>query len=193
MSSYCFSDVLDKFNDLERQLAVQSKFMADLDTMQQVLATVSYDGILMWKIRDYNCRKGDAVSGRTLSLYSQPFYTHRHGYQMCARVYLNGDGTGRGTHMSLFFVLMKGDHDELLTWPFKHKIKLQLLDQSGIQRHVVNSFYPDERSNSFKRPMAEMNVASGCPEFVSHIVLENDSNYLQNDTLFIKIEVDIAS
>jgi hypothetical protein len=65
------------------QLDVQ---MAELDLRFQILETASYDGTLMWKLRDYARRKQDAVQGRTLSLYSQPFYTHRYGYKMCARV-----------------------------------------------------------------------------------------------------------
>lgn len=41
---------------------------------------------------------------------------------MCLRIYLNGDGTGRGTHLSLFFVVMKGPNDALLRWPFNQKV-----------------------------------------------------------------------
>lgn len=41
---------------------------------------------------------------------------------MCLRLYLNGDGTGRGTHLSLFFVVMKGPNDALLRWPFNQKV-----------------------------------------------------------------------
>ena len=82
--------------------------MAEMDLRFQLLETASYDGTLVWKIRDYERRKRDAVNGRTLSLYSQPFYSSRFGYKMCARVYLNGDGMGKTTHMSLFFVVMRG-------------------------------------------------------------------------------------
>lgn len=41
---------------------------------------------------------------------------------MCLRLYLNGDGTGRGTHLSLFFVVMRGKCDALLKWPFCQKV-----------------------------------------------------------------------
>ena len=51
----------------------------------------------------------------------------RNGYKMCIRVYLNGDGTGYKTHLSLFFVLMKGEFDALLKWPFEHKISMILV------------------------------------------------------------------
>lgn len=162
--------------------------MAELDLRFQVLETASYDGVLMWKIRDYSRRKQEAITGRTLSLYSQPFYTHRFGYKMCARVYLNGDGMGKGTHLSLFFVIMKGEYDALLKWPFEQHVTLMLLDQDSGQRHLSDSFRPDPTSSSFKRPTTEMNIASGCPLFVSHAVLETRT-YIVDDTLFIKVDV----
>ena len=55
------------------------------------------------------------------------FVYHRNGYKMCIRVYLNGDGMGYKTHLSLFFVLMKGEFDALLKWPFEHKISMILV------------------------------------------------------------------
>lgn len=97
--------------------------MADMDLRFQVLETASYNGTLIWKIRDYKRRKQEAVAAKTLSLYSQPFYTGYFGYKMCARVYLNGDGMGKGTHLSLFFVVMRGEYDALLPWPFKQKVQ----------------------------------------------------------------------
>lgn len=54
------------------------------------------------------------------------FYTSKYGYKMCLRIYLNGDGTGRGTHLSLFFVVMRGHSDALLKWPFNQKVTLSL-------------------------------------------------------------------
>jgi len=43
---------------------------------------------------------------------------------MCARLYLNGDGMGKGTHVSLFFVVMRGAYDALLKWPFRQKVRV---------------------------------------------------------------------
>lgn len=158
----------------------------------QVLETASYDGILLWKIRDYHRRKADAKNGGVLSLYSQPFYTSRHGYRLCARVYLNGDGMGANSHMSLFFVVMKGEYDPLLKWPFRQRVSLMILDQTNSGRHIVDTFRPDPSSSSFQQPRTNMNVASGCPLFISHSILEApDSVYLRNDTVFIKIAVDV--
>jgi len=30
---------------------------------------------------------------------------------------------GKGSHMSLFFVVMKGEYDALLPWPFRQKVR----------------------------------------------------------------------
>lgn len=50
------------------------------------------------------------------------FYTAKYGYKLCLRLYLNGDGTGKKTHLSLFIVIMKGEYDALLPWPFRNKV-----------------------------------------------------------------------
>ena len=176
----------------EKQLAIQDIRLAELDLRFQVLETADYDGILMWKIKDYSRRKQEAIAGRTLSLYSQPFYTGRYGYKMCARVYLNGDGMGRGTHLSLFFVVMKGEFDALLPWPFQHKVTLMLLDQQDRRRNISDTFQPDRTSSSFIRPTSEMNIATGCPLFVSHTVLETNT-YLKDDTIFIKVKTEMPT
>ncbi|XP_054653693.1 TNF receptor-associated factor 3 isoform X2 [Dunckerocampus dactyliophorus] len=172
-------------------LSVHDIRLADMDLRFQVLETASYNGTLIWKIRDYKRRKQEAVAAKTLSLYSQPFYTGYFGYKMCARVYLNGDGMGKGTHLSLFFVVMRGEYDALLPWPFKQKVTLMLMDQGASRKHLGDAFKPDPNSSSFRRPAAEMNIASGCPLFVSQSVLESGS-YIKDDTIFIKVTVDTS-
>ena len=108
---------------------------------------------------------------------------------MCGRVYLNGDGIGRGTHLSFFFVLMRGEYDALLPWPFQQKVTLCLLDQNQSNpRPVIETFRPDPASSSFQRPTGEMNVASGCPLFIPLSSLIG-STYCKDDTMFLKITV----
>ncbi|XP_071159830.1 TNF receptor-associated factor 3-like [Mytilus edulis] len=180
-----------QISNLEKQAAIQDIRLAELDLRFQILETASYNGILIWKIMDFARRKNDAVSGRTYSLFSQPFYTGRFGYKMCGRVYLNGDGMGKGTHLSLFFVVMKGEHDALMPWPFQQNIQMGLLDQQDGSSPVSDSFRPDTSSSSFQRPTTDMNTAVGCPMFVSHAKLET-RKYLRDDTIFLKIAVDIS-
>ena len=85
---------------------------------------------------------------------------------------------------------MRGEYDQLLKWPFRHKVTLMLLDQTGNSKHIVDSFQPDPTSTSFQRPVREMNIASGCPLFAPQAVSEREP-YLMNNTIFIKVKVDL--
>ena len=135
----------------------------------------------------------DAQSERQPSIYSPAFYSSPTGYQMCARLYLHGDGNARRTHMSLFFVLMRGNYDAILNFPFNFKVSFCLYDQTGQQRHVIDSFRPDIKSNSFKRPCAAMNIASGIPKFFPLPMIQQDNNpYVRDDTMFIRVMVDFG-
>ena len=115
----------------------------------------------------------------------------RFGHKMCARVYLNGDGMGKGSHISLFFVLMRSEWDALLSFPFQQKITMKLLDLEG-DKHISESFRPDPHSSSFRRPMTDMNTASGCPLFAAHDTLLNGS-YTREDSMYIVISVDTSN
>ena len=112
---------------------------------------------------------------------------------MRARLYLNGDGNARRTHMSLFFVLMRGPNDAILKFPFSYKVSFCLFDQTSQQRHIIDSFRPDTRSNSFQRPRSEMNIASGIPKFFPLTMIEQEGNsYVRDDTMFIRVMVDFG-
>ncbi|KAK6488733.1 TNF receptor-associated factor 5-like [Huso huso] len=158
------------------------------------LEAMSYNGKLIWKIQDYKKKKKEAVEGRVPSIFSQAFYTSRSGYRLCARAYLNGDGTGKRTHLSLYVVMMRGEFDSLLPWPFEQSVTLMILDQSGAKNDIVDVFRPDLNSNSFKRPVNEMNLAFGFPCFVTHTALEAPKNgiYVKDETLFVKVKVDLT-
>lgn len=68
------------------------------------------------------------------------------------------------------------------------QVTLMLMDQGPSRKHLGDAFKPDPNSSSFRRPAAEMNIASGCPLFVSQSVLETGS-YIKDDTIFIKVRV----
>ena len=61
--------------------------------------------------------------------HSDPFYTHSNEYKMSLRIYAAGSGDSKGTHVSVFLCLMKGSHDDELTWPLRGKIEITLLNQ----------------------------------------------------------------
>ncbi|NXP03955.1 TRAF2 factor, partial [Thinocorus orbignyianus] len=179
-----------KIAELHRCLTQKDAGLSSLHKTLLFSEQASYDGVFLWKITDVGRKLQDSVTGRTVSLYSPAFYTARYGYKVCLRVYLNGDGSGKGTHVSLFFVVMKGDYDALLPWPFRHKVTFMLLDQNN-REHIIDAFRPDLASASFQRPVNDMNIASGCPMFLPLSKLQSPKYaYVKEDTLFLKCIID---
>ncbi|XP_061911285.1 TNF receptor-associated factor 2 [Entelurus aequoreus] len=181
----------NKMNQLERVLATRDFQLSETEQLVREIQWCTFDGVFVWKISDFPRRRLDAMRGQTPAMFSPAFYSSKYGYKMCLRLYLNGDGTGRGTHLSLFFVVMRGRHDALLKWPFSQKVTLMLLDQNN-REHIIDAFRPDVTSTSFQRPTSEMNIASGCPLFCPLGKLADKSPYLRDDTIFIKAIVDLS-
>lgn len=195
-------DIVDGINRkvmaLERTMALKDITISEMELRLQAVELTSYDGKLFWKIPNYSTKVKEAVDGRITSFYSPDFYTSRGGYKMCMRIYLNGDGMGKGTHLSLFFVIKRGHCDALLCWPFRSKVTMKILDQNK-KEDIVDAFRPDPTSSSFKKPTSEMNIASGCPMFTSlHVLKENSTNanehaYIKHDTMYLYVEVEMQS
>ena len=175
---------------MEKMLQSINEEYKELALTVQVLQATSYNGEFIWKIPEVSRRRDESIRGTTISLFSAPFYTSRFGYKLCLRLYMNGDGSGKGTHLSLFLTIMKGEYDSLLQWPFPCRVTMTLLDQKG-KNHVYDCFKPDATSSSFWRPQSDMNIASGCPQFAPLTVLR-DPKYVAEDAMYFKVTIDTS-
>lgn len=169
-------DLLNKIKDQEQRL--------------QTLALNNFTGTLVWKITDYARRKLESVSRARPFLFSEPFFTDRYGYQLCAKAFLGGDGDARGTHLSLYVIIMQGPWDDIMPWPFRHKFIISLLDQRNISHKVhINEHFSPNASSSFQKPTTVMNVGAGVTKFVSHADIEANNTYLNHDAIYLKVVV----
>ena len=180
-----------KITCLEATIQSKTTENEDRDFCLSLMENSNYDGTMRWKIPQFSQRMEDARTGKYTSIFSLPFNSGRYGYKTCLRLYILGDGIGKGTHMSLFFVVMKGEFDNILQWPFTHKVTFKLINQCG-GRDVVDIFQPDPLSSSFQKPKTDMNVASGCPRFISLSELMQ-GGFIVDDTVFIKVKVDTTN
>lgn len=110
--------------ELQQTLAQKDQVLGKLEHSLRLMEEASFDGTFLWKITNVTKRCHESVCGRTVSLFSPAFYTAKYGYKLCLRLYLNGDGSGKKTHLSLFIVIMRGEYDALLPWPFRNKVWL---------------------------------------------------------------------
>ena len=190
-----------KSNDIltlvESTMSIKRELQTQIEVLRSEMKTylqTQFDGYFLWKITDVSKKFQDAVSGNQVSIYSPPFYSSPYGYKMCLRIYLNGDAQNRSSHVSIFIVLMRGEHDSLLPWPFNHRVTLMICNQSADRRHVVDSFLPDIESDSFQRPRLEMNTGAGIPKFVPISCIQSPSSpFIQDDTMFVRCFVDMES
>ena len=74
-----------------------------------------------------------------------PFYTHSHGYKFCIYVVPQGIGGGKGTHVSIYTHLMKGQFDDHLKWPFRGEITIQIVNQDGDHDHVERTILYNDK------------------------------------------------
>ena len=163
----------------------------DLDFRLSAIENSNFDGTMVWRVPSFSQRMDDVRAEKYTSIFSLPFYSGRHGYKMCLRLYILGDGIGKATHMSLFIVIMKGEFDNILQWPFTYRVSFKLINQSG-GKDVKDQFLPNPLSSCFQKPTKYMNTASGCPRFVTLQKLMSDG-FVKDDIIFIKVKVDTAS
>jgi hypothetical protein len=104
-----------RMDQMDESLALNTVKITDLESQRVPRAQqVIHNGTLLWKIESYQRKRQDAINGVKTALYSPPFYSAQYGYKMCAKIYMNGDGFGKGSHLSLFFVVMRGELNDLL-------------------------------------------------------------------------------
>lgn len=128
-----------------------------------------------WKIDNYK-DKNITITSETFSIEQ---------YNFCIKVYPDGDGVGRNTHLSVFFAITKGENDDTLQWPFRAAIQMSLLNGKG-EVICSDKMKTDFRSVCNRKPENGCNIASGFPKFIRLQTLES---ILNDDTLIIKFEI----
>lgn len=78
----------------------------------------------------------EAKTKEGMELVSPPFYTSQYGYKLQASIFLNGNGAGEGTHVSVYIKILPGEYDALLRWPFAHSVSFTLFDQTNVPEKV---------------------------------------------------------
>ena len=137
------------------------------------------------KIENYNIkREEEKTTGRGLN--SHPHMIR--GFKMRLLGYLNG------THLSVFFQLMKGELDDCLEWPFEKSVSFVLIHQDNENKcfklSMTDALTKKDRSyESFRRPVADSNVALGYENFISQERLYGDG-FIKNDSIHIRCVIE---
>jgi len=150
--------------------------------------------VFVWKFINFSEILRQAKTGeQILKIETTSFCTERYGYILKIAMYPNGYGDCMNTHLTVFIVVMKGEYDAILPWPFKKKVTLTLIDQQEdlVQReNVIGQIDADLRPDYFVRPIQhEENPRwAGIVSFISHGKLYS-RRYLLDDTLFFRLRL----
>ena len=121
--------------------------------------------------------------------HSTPFYTHPGGYKICISIDANGNGVGKGTHVSVYTKLLEGRCDNQLRLPFLGTVTYELLNQLGDDNHhkmvIIHGVADNMRVGS----------SIGYPKFLRHSSLGHNTatntQYLLDDTLYFRVSVKV--
>ena len=187
-----------RISSLEKQLKELKKvndFLVDKVAAQakQISALYLKPPQLSWRIGDIEKILVQAREKSSTVLESSPFYSANHGYKLKLYVYPNGDITNRHNYLSVFLVLMDGEYDSLLPWPFHQKVTFILVDQPGgsdEKKNIVMELTTDPTLSSCAKPVAGKVVkpSIGFARFVTHKNLKT-RRYIVNDSLLLQVEV----
>ena len=165
------SDTQKKFEKLEKR----------------VNALEECESSFTWRIDGFSEVLRKAKSGEEIRKDSSPFY--RNGYKFKLSLNPNGCGQGKNSYLSAFLIIMKGEYDATLTWPFHKNLTFTLIDQQENEhnrKNIVSSFTSDPKVRSFARPVKEENFGRGPSTFVSHEELQK-RRYIVDDTIFVQV------
>ena len=158
----------------------------------------------IWKIKWSSESLKQAKEAWTKRIESDPFYTGRYGYKL--KVFAYPYYTGYHLlpiepHLSIGIVLMEGEYDDMLPWPFSKKITFTIIDQNEDlkkRQNHVDYLRPSKRKVSLEapeklfseRPGGKLKLVVGgeLPYFISHWKLLT-RRYIVNDTLFLQVDV----
>ena len=134
------------------------------------------------------------------SVFSTPFYTGPGGYKMCLKVCASGDGNFKGTHIAVFAYIMKGEHDNHLSWPFTGQINVELLNQLDDANHYARCIWFREENDNYLNHSQRVfdndraHTGYGFHGFCSHLALGYDAvrnrQYLKDDCVCFRVKAE---
>ena len=178
------SNIQKKFEEAIRKLEEKINVLE-----MKIPSSGGNDGPFTWKIGSFSELLRKAKSGEQTDLYSSPFY--RYGYKFKLLISPNGQGDGKDTHLSIFIIIMKGEYDATLTWPFNKNVTFTLIDQqedANARENIAECHNVDPSLKNFARPVEDENTGRGYPTFASQEKIQK-RRYIVDDTIFIQVQI----
>ena len=123
--------------------------------------------------------------------FSEPFTTSPQGYKFSMKVIANGYNTGKGSNVTISAIIMKGQHDDHLEWPFTGTIIIEVLNWIEDKRHHKQVYSIDPNDKLVRVTEGEYGKDFGFYKFISHASLPFNSStnteYLKYDCICVRV------
>ena len=124
-------DAMQQVDALKASIHLSVQWMIKLITMATLFESGDRVCPVITKMTGFNKKVKDADV-----CYTNSFYTYNKGYKVCARVDPAGYDDAKETHLSMFVYVVRGRHDDELTWPLKGTFDIKLLNQLSDSEHL---------------------------------------------------------
>ena len=145
--------------------------------------SVKGEDLMVFNISDYQMKKDMDTACQS------SFYTSPEGYHMAIIVYANGKSSGKGTHVSIYVYMLKGENDDKLNWPFVGDITIILLNQLEDMNHFSKTL--NIKAEYDIRPVQGKGKNRGYCNYIPHSELgynpEKYTQYLKKNTLCFRV------
>uniref|UniRef100_T1JD62 MATH domain-containing protein n=1 Tax=Strigamia maritima TaxID=126957 RepID=T1JD62_STRMM len=145
----------------------------------------------IWRVEKFEQHLTTAKMGKQPYIYSDPFFSNQFGYKMRLKLYPNGYGEGKGTHLSVYLEVMKGPNDAILNWPIQYSGQLSMLDQLAHKLHHSWPLETDAKNTKFDKSMSDYKLGFGFSTFIASPQLK--PSYLVDGTIFFKLDLTITN
>lgn len=164
------------------------------DDIDSISSTGGREGEFLWTIDKFCEKQRIAQGGTNTEIFSDPFYSRRRGYKLRLVLCPNGSGSGKNTHLSLFFQVMRGEYDSTLAWPMRDKVTVTLVSRdmsiAPVTRHYRHDELPEKMRFTFDQPKTDVNTSCGNPKFVTLESLLASNGLYRNDQILLRCIVD---
>ena len=187
----------EEMTDLSRRIGSEtlSSLVGDQGQVKEVNEKVQKQLVTFTPPPDFTMTDFEQHQKDDDNWFSPPFWSHTRGYKMCLRVSAKGQGRGKGTHVSIFVHLMRGEHDDYLMWPFRGDIRISVLNQRREEGYWAKTIpFDDGSDDDASRRVTGCGRAMtgfGSSTFIAHSALgynpANNTQYLKNDCLKLRV------
>ena len=123
---------------------------------------------------------------RKVRFESPPFY-NQDRYKMSIVIDVNGKNEGKGTHLSVFAMVLESDHGRKFRIPLQGNVIIELLNQIEDKNHHLRVIKFEVNDD------VRFGHGNGYPKFIPHSALDHNpatnTLYLLDDTLYFRASV----